>query len=495
VDNEQFLRESSLKNGVQRSHLPRRALLKMGMFGLASASMVGVIESMAWLPRRVAHAAPDDLPDIQFNIGDYIAPAQTMHGIEVRFGPVFTLFVTARLLRTPDDRDRRILSDALNIIEESYPFRPEGIFPCIAYGLPYFQRLPQGLVAEHMPHLLADDSRFALEEAMVCKTDVSELNPHIQKKTFQIPTTIEQNDLLITLRSDTMSNVMDVANWLRGGRTLSGERVEAPPFSDLLEITSMRLMFVQVGLPHKIANHAKLPYANTVNPQSSMWMGFVDQHVNGSGPAEITTFQGNDSARLTDTSEGDYFYNGSIQHLSHVIQDLETFYSKDESYTERVQYMFRSTRMPSQGYSDQFHHGGGPAFLDNVYMGASDAESNARGLNTHGGKRRMGHLTALQQSSRAQDGTPMHIRTDGPGFDNLDVPDGSNQPKLHFSIFVPSADFFLTMRNNQAAENLCQKYRVPEDDNGLERFLTATRRQNFLVPPRRHRSFPLQELT
>ena len=89
----------------------------------------------------------------------------------------------------------------------------------------------------------------------------------------------------------------------------------------------------------------------------------------------------------------------------------------------------------------------------------------------------------------------MHIRVDGPGFDNLDVPDGSNQPKLHFSIFVPSADFFLTMRNNQAAENLCQKYRVPEDDNGLERFLTATRRQNFLVPPRRHRSFPLLELT
>ncbi len=495
MDNEHFLREPSLQSERQRSRLPRRTLLKLGMFGLASASMVGVIESMAWLPRRVAHAAPDDLPDIQFNIGDYIAPAQTMHGIDMRFGPVFTLFVTARLLRTPDDRDRRILSDALDIIEEQYPFRPEGIFPCIGYGLPYFQRLPQELVAEHMPRLLSDDSRFALEEAMICKTDVSELNAQIHKKTFHIPTNIEQNDLLITLRSDSMNNVMDVANWLRGGRTLHGTRIEPPPLKQLLEITSMRLMFVQIGLPYKIANHAKLPYANIINPQSSMWMGFVDQHVNGSGPAEITTFQGNDSARLTDTNEGDYFYNGSIQHLSHVIQDLQTFYGSNETYAERVQYMFRSTNVPSKGYSDQFHHGGGPAFLDNVYMGADDAERNAMGLKTHGGERRMGHLTALQQSSRAQDGTPMHIRVDGPGFDNLDVPDSSNQPKLHFSIFVPSADFFLTMRNNQAAENLCQKYRVPEDDNGLERFLTATRRQNFLVPPRRHRSFPLLELT
>ena len=40
-----------------------------------------------------------------------------------------------------------------------------------------------------------------------------------------------------------------------------------------------------------------------------------------------------------------------------------------------------------------------------------------------------------------------------------------------------------------------QAYAVNPDDNGLERFSTATRRQNFLVPPRRHRAFPLLELT
>ncbi|MBV9710784.1 MAG: hypothetical protein JO011_07720, partial [Ktedonobacteraceae bacterium] len=34
---------------------------------------------------------------------------------------------------------------------------------------------------------------------------------------------------------------------------------------------------------------------------------------------------------------------------------------------------------------------------------------------------------------------------------------------------------------------------VDSDDNGLERFLTATRRQNFLVPPRSRRAFPLRE--
>ena len=76
----------------------------------------------------------------------------------------------------------------------------------------------------------------------------------------------------------------------------------------------------------------------------------------------------------------------------------------------------------------------------------------------------------------------------------MDVPDGSSQPKLQFCVFVPSADFFATMRTNQAALDLVAAKGVDPDDNGLERYLTATRRQNLLVPPRRHRSFPLVEI-
>jgi hypothetical protein len=58
---------------------------------------------------------------------------------------------------------------------------------------------------------------------------------------------------------------------------------------------------------------------------------------------------------------------------------------------------------------------------------------------------------------------------------------------------VPTAEFFANLRRNPASLDLIGKYRVDPDDNGLERFLTATRRQNFLVLPRRHRSFPLVE--
>jgi hypothetical protein len=57
-------------------------------------------------------------------------------------------------------------------------------------------------------------------------------------------------------------------------------------------------------------------------------------------------------------------------------------------------------------------------------------------------------------------------------------------------MFVPTADFFAQLRTSAAAQDLQHQFLDNEDDdNGLERFITATRRQNFLVPPRRHRSF------
>ena len=61
-------------------------------------------------------------------------------------------------------------------------------------------------------------------------------------------------------------------------------------------------------------------------------------------------------------------------------------------------------------------------------------------------------------------------------------------------MFLPSADFFAAMRRNQASPDLVAQFGVANTDNGLERFITATRRQNFLAPPRRHRAFPLVEL-
>lgn len=482
--------------------LSRRSVLQLGALGLSGAA-VGVFNRAAETPIRLAARTPAGLPEVQFHINDFLAPVETVDGTLFRFGPVYTVFRTARLRRLPTRRDQRVLADALDAIEATHAFRPSGIFTTIAYGQPYLDRLPAMLVAEHVPRLSSDPARPAFQEAVPAPTDVHTSNPGVTKLRFNQPVRIEDNDLLLTLRSDSLDVVLEVIGWLAGSDRLGGRRSRSPDLG-LLDWTSTRVMFSQRGMPRRLADQQRLPFAHRVHPESPMWMGFSDQQVEASGPPDIVTFRGTDAARLTTARRGDYLADASVQHLSHVIQDLEQFYlgaepgpegEEDASYLNRVTYMFRMTPPPHRGNADQHTDGGGPAFLPNEFRGVEDAERGAAGIGTPEGIRRIGHVTALQRSSRAPDGTPLHIRTDGPGFDDMDIPGGTRQPKLQFSIFVPTADVFARMRRDGAAVDLAAKHRVPAADNGLERFITATRRQNFLVPPRSRRTFPLLELT
>src|ERR1041385_1441410 len=423
---------------VLRQPLSRRGALKLG-------AAAAVASQAAWVPQRMAMAA-SALPDIQFDIGTFIAPAFTVDGVNVRFGPIFTLFVPAKLTRNPTQRDQQTLANALNAIEAAHPFSPSGVFTFVAYGVPYFKRLPGAGVSAPMP-LTNDTHAPVLEEAVPCPTDVVPGNG-VTKKKFNVPVAIESNDMLFTLRSDSLGNLAQTLGALQA--RLGG----------LLQFRTPRLMFQQIGLTRKVANALNLPYAKQINPQSPMWMGFADQQTDAAGPAQIVTFQGNATARLSNARSGDYFDNGSIQHLSHDILDMDQFFllpnvdpdtPDGEDYLERVQYMFRSNQLgtahgvPSEGNKDQFTDGGGPSFLKNVFQGVNDAArgaqaaggqftpQNAKQTATFTGLGRIGHISALQRSSRAADGTPLHIRMDGAGLDNMDVPDGSIQPKLEFT--------------------------------------------------------------
>ncbi len=490
----------------------RRTVLKAGgAIGAAAATMT-LVDQVVWRPFRTAEAQTVALPDIQFDIGNFIRPAFSVDGVQVQFGPIYTTSATATLSRLPTKAEQTTLTNALNTIETSFPFSPSGVFTFVSYGLPYFRRLPGGLntgslARNFIPKLASNTSRLAVEEAVPSPTDVGQ--PGITKRKFNVPVRIEGNDLLFTLRSDSPSNITNVLNWLNGSNTLAGRSTPSPQLP--WTFTSTRVMFQQMGLPRQVASNDGLYYLDVIQDKSPMWMGFADQQTSGGGPPPAVTFQGNASARLTNARAGDYFDNGSVQHLSHVILDMEAWTAhagqadqeEDETFLERVQYMFRSTPPPSLGHGgDPFSNGGGPSFLPNEFKGTGDAATGAQGIGTPEAAHRIGHLTALQRSSRAADGSPLHIRMDGPGFDKMDVPASlprpgrsGNVPKLQFTVFVPTADFFATMRRNQASLDLQQQFDVDEDENGLERFLTATRRQNFLVPPRRHRAFPLLELT
>ncbi len=483
----------------------RTALKRAGALAVALGALEAV-GPFSFAPQRVgASIVPSD---IQFDISPFLAVPPQTYGSDVRFQmpPVHTVFLTAALERTPTRADQAEMNRVLGRLEQFYPWGATHLVTFVAYGLPYFGRLPGGraghLVSRQMPRLAADPGRYALEEALPGPTDVSPANPRISKFRYNVDVLIERNDMLFTLRGDNPGILADVLAWFGGSNKLRGHAVASPAWDGLIRFTSSRNMFVQMGMPRAVAKQHGLPYANFVQPQSPMWMGFADQQVTGSGPAPICTFAGTPAARLTTAAQGDYFDNGSVQHLSHVILDMLQFYDMDNDeeppgpdgvFTERVQYMFHAPSLVG-GNKDQFADGGGPALLPNENRGPHYAAQTAQGIGTAGGKHRMGHLSCLQRSSRAADGTPMHIRMDGPGFDAMDVPGGAAAPKLQFTIFVPTAEFFRTLRTSQASLDLQDKHSVSVNDNGLERFLTATRRQNFLIPPRRHRAFPLTEL-
>jgi hypothetical protein len=493
-------RESAHRREAGEGLLTRRSLVKRAAaLGLA-ASTLGTLDMLARPPQRTLAATGLALPEIQYAIERYTPKAIRAEGVPIRPGPVYTTFATVALTRTPTPVDQATLTRALATIEASYPFSPSGVFTTVCYGIPYFERLPEGmgstLIARHMPRLLTDPERFVLEEAVPGPTDVSPANPEVTKQRFNVPVQIEGNDMLVILRSDSTAAIEDTLGWLSGASdTLAGSQVGESGLGELFTVTSRRLMFNQQGLPRAIADEQQLPYAETINPNSSMWMGFSDAQVGSSGAAPITTFLGNRFSRLTSARPGGYLSRGSIVHLSHLIQDLEQFYGRpEETFTRRVSAMFTSNPPPSTGNPDQFTDGGGPAYIPNFFVGPTGAAREAAAIRTFDGQGHLGHISGLQRSSRTSDARPIHIRADGPGFDSLDVPDGSQQPKLHFSIFVPSADFFANMRRNQASPDLTQQYNVPPQNIGLERFITATRRQNFLVPPRSRRSFPLLEL-
>jgi hypothetical protein len=489
--------------------LPRRAVLRGGGVIAGAVGTLALLEGLAVLPERVAMADPGTLaqPDIQFDIEPFMPAARTVDGVSIALPPVHTAFVTATLQRRPTTIDQIRMENDLRIIEAAYPYSPSGVFTHVAFSDNYFARFPRLVVAAAMPNTLSGNQPV-LKRAVAGPTDVASGNRvlELRRPEFTVPVRMENNDLLFTIRSDNPTIVTDVVNWISGSNRLAGRSIASPAYVAEMTVTSTRAMFVQQGLPRSIADSQRLPFASFVNPASPMWMGFFDQQVNASAPAQDVTFVGGHGIKLTTADPGDYFDNGSIQHLSHLLLDLQQFYvdgrepeepvDHRENFDERLQYMFESPSQVAEDPVDPFTDGGGPrnlstrgAVLPNVFRGADYARQSAVQFG------RMGHLSQLHRTGRTADGRPIHLRIDGPGFDALDTTTRRNTPKLQFSGFFPSADFFAELRRAQASVDLLEELDLEEEDHGIERFITTTRRQNFLIPPRRHRAFPLAEFT
>jgi hypothetical protein len=402
------------------------------------------------------------------------------NGVQVIVPPLHHQLVTARV-RAPDPRAAaRELEDSLKTLEGKYDATPAGLGITIAWGLPYFEQHVPEAWRRHAPY----DRRaqkLALLAARRFPSDPEE-------------TVLEQNDVAVLLRSDSSDHVAD------GARTL---------FRDLrvFEPTSIRRGFVGGGfggrtsLPKKVAVAAGVAGADLIPDTAQLFLGFTSTQKDGLGPRRIANFE---TLGYVDLGPRGYFHQGTHMHLSHVLENLEAWYLNFD-FQERVDTAFRPGLRV--GLNAQ-----------TVSQGPHQVEHDTQVKRDFRDTGRIGHSSAIQTTSRLQrdivgeDGTNYPRGTAIPqraDFNTLDNPFAwSADPKrdqmqaspaagVHFVVFNPSSDDF--HRNRLAMDGvLPDGTRLPlparARGQGFNSILRTTHRQNFLVPPRRHRSFPLAEL-
>ena len=452
----------------------RRFLGGAAAAALGGAGIYELVDQLSSAPARpdVAVAAPPE---------QHVFDLRTIQneGIDVLVPPRHSEVVTATIAVDDIKAAQYDLERILREIEERYPpEHPAGLGVTLAWGLPYFERRVLRQSARHLP-LDRRANKPVLLPARRFPSDPDH-------------TLLEENDVAVLLRSDRREHIDDARKLI---------------FDDakLFTITSIRRGFAggfdgNPGLPKQMAVAAGIPGADLIPDGAELFLGFTSTQKAGLGPRKIANHE---TLGFVDV-RGGYFHGGTHMHLSHISEDLEAWYLNFD-FDERVLTAFRP------GLTDVKQG------TQTVRQGPHDVSAQPEVDRQFAATGRIGHSSPIQITSRLQadvigpDGTHYPKGTAIPqraDFNTLDNPFAySSQPArdkwskqpaagVHFLVFNPSGDDF--ERNRLAMDGrlpgrklgLAQRSRA----QGFNSVLTTTHRQNFLVPPRRHRSFPLAEL-
>jgi hypothetical protein len=456
--------------------LTRRRFLGGAAAGAAvGAGVYELVDRLTPAPKRAA--APAGLPKEQHVIDLGLVRHE---GVEVVVPPLHNEVVTATVNVDDLRAAQRELEDALHALDARYAASPAGLGVTVAWGLPYFERYVPGHATRHLPH----DRR----------ADKPALLPPRRFPSDPASTLLEENDVAVLLRSDSRERIDDARKAL---------------FEDLsvFRTTSIRRGFAGGGftgkqsLPKQMAMAAQIPGADLIPDTAELFLGFTSTQKAGLGPRLIANHE---TLGLVDLRTG-YFRGGTHMHLSHITEDLEAWYLNFD-FDERVLTTFR-TGLTGVKQNAQ-----------TVPQRPRDVTSPAQLATAFKETGRFGHSASIQAASRlqrdfvAEDGTVYPKGTAIPqraDFNTLDNPFAwtaaperdrfSDKPVagVHFVVFNPSSDDF--ERNRLAMDGV-----MPDGTRlhvgprtraqGFNSVLETTHRQNFLVPPRAHRSFPLAEL-
>jgi hypothetical protein len=383
--------------------------------------------------------------------------------------------VTAKIAARDARTAARELEDALVEVERRFdPTTPAGLGVTIAWGLPYFRDHVSSQAEVHLPF----DRRAqkpALVDAIRFPSDPDE-------------TILEDNDVAVLLRADSLERIA------AGAKTLFQDL-------DVFRVTSVRKGFAGGGLPKRMAVAAGIPGADLIPDGAQLFLGFTSTQKAGLGPNRITNFE---TLGYVDLGPSSYFRGGTHMHVSHLFEDLEAWYLNFD-FRERVDTAFRPGLDVEPG-------------TKTVRQEPDDVARTPQVERDFRDRGRIGHSSAIQTASRLQrdvvadDGTVFRRGTAIPqraDFNTLDNPfawstepgrdgmeDGA-RAGVHFVVFNPTSDDFHRNRlamDGRLPDGTKLPLRARARGQGFNSVLRTTHRQNFLVPPRRYRSFPLAEL-
>ena len=395
-------------------------------------------------------------------------------GVAVMVPPLHHQVVTAKVRATDLRRAQRDLEDALAGLDSRFEPTPAGLGVTVAWGLPYFERLVPRAWAAHAPF-----DRRARKPALLA-TRRFPSDPH--------STVLEENDVAVLLRSDSLEHIAD------GAKALFDEL-------HVFGVTSIRKGFagggfgVKQSLPKQMAMAAGVSGADLIPDTAELFLGFTSTQAANLGPGRIANLE---TLGYTDAAGG-YFHGGTHMHLSHIFEDLEAWYLNFD-FQERVATTFRPGLSVREG-------------AQTVPQGPTEVTGVEQVERDFGRRGRIGHSSSIQPTSRlaadvvGPDGTVYAKGTAIPqraDFNTLDNPffwrpegvDHTPSAGVHFLVFNPTSDDF--HRNRLAMDGVLPGRRLRlapgSRAQGLNSVLHTTHRQNFLVPPRTHRAFPLAEL-
>ncbi len=478
----------------------RRSLLKgAAALGIGTVSARGIYEVLGDVVRPASAQAATVTRRLQeqylIEQLEVILDNQQTVVIPPIFNDVFTAKLkgtttwTAAALKAAKTR----VENALAKVEAPYPDTAAGLTIVVGWGLPYFHKVIGDTVSnKYLPAVPGSSPKqFAVVDAVQFPSD-----PDTVK--------LEDNHVMFKFRSDSQSTLTTVESQLFENQN-SGAYI-----GDLFDLTSKRIGFLGRGFSKQsygkgLALSRGAVGAESIPELAQLMMGFTSTQTQALGPDNIVSFE--TLRGQTDQWPAGYFAAGCAMHLSHLYLDLGTWYGK--SYTERVSEMFNPrVTVPDKTLTVP----NGPAQV--AIRSDVDADA-AKGLT--------GHNSLLQQATRLpgdvidnygrlrKKGTAIPIRED---FNTLDDPfawvpgdtgmRAGSTPGLHFVAFVPSHVAFHKARFAMDGYTPDGKpFKLPGGADypvtatgraaGINAIMKASHRQNYVIPPRKNRSFPLAE--